>query len=89
MNLEASARLQTLCFLELPVVGTEEHGHIPDRSLQQIVDTNAEASSDVCHIAIMINAGEQTKTVDEQHFGISDGIFRCLCIPSHSPSLQL
>ena len=66
VDLETTTLLQTLSLLELLVVGTEEYGHIPDSSLQQIVDSHTKTASDIGHITIMINAGEQSEAVDDE-----------------------
>ena len=67
-NLEATTiGLQPLCLTEALIVGTEEYGHSPYRSLKDIVYSHAEATAHVCHLTIMVDAGEQSEAVDYEH----------------------
>ena len=65
-DLETTTLLQPLSLLELLVVGAEEHRHIPDGSLQQVMDAHTEAATHIGHIAITVDARQQTKAVDDE-----------------------
>ena len=66
-NLNATTTsLQRLRLTELLVVGTENNGDAPNGSLNGIVDTHTEATTDVGDGAIAVDAREQTKTIDDQ-----------------------
>ena len=71
MNLETTTLFQPLSLLEFLVVGAEEYRHIPDGSLQEVVDAHTKASTHIGHLTIVVDAGEQTEAVDNQHLGIS------------------
>ena len=69
-NLKATALLQGLSLLEPFIIGPEEHRHVPDGSLQEIMDADAEATTDISHITIMIDTRQQSKAIDDQHLSI-------------------
>lgn len=89
VNLTASTRRQKVSrLLETPVVRTENHRHVPYRRLKHIMYPDAETASDVCHIAISVNARKQSETVDYQAFRFTGGLFRSLSI-AYCIKLQL
>ena len=63
---QTTVLLQTLCLLELLVVRAEEHWYTPYGGLQQIMDAYTKTATDVCHIAIAINARQQSEAVDDE-----------------------
>ena len=65
-NLEATVFLQALSLLEPLVVRSEEHRYIPDSRFQQIMDANAETATDISHITIMVDARQETETIDDE-----------------------
>ena len=67
VHLEGSARGEESCGLaEALVVGTEDDRHSPHRGLQHIVDAYAEAATHIGHLAIAVDARQQTEAVDNQ-----------------------
>ena len=75
-----AARLELLCFLESLVVGSEDHGHSPYRSLRQVMDAHTESSTHIRHFTVVIDAAEQTETVDDKHLCIAHLFSRSLCV---------
>ena len=74
----ATTGFQGLCLIKLPVVGTEDDGHVPDGCLQRVVDAYSETASDICHIAIIVDAAQKTETVDNQRVGLGGFLARGL-----------
>ena len=65
----ATCSLQSLCLLELLVVWSKEHWHVPYASFEYVVNANTETSTHVSDVTIMIDARQQAKTVDNQYIG--------------------
>ena len=64
--LEASTTsLETLGFLELLILWTENDGLAPDSCLEGVVDADTKAASNVTYSGIAVDAAEQSKTIDD------------------------
>ena len=66
----SAAGLETLSLLEALVVRTKNDRHIPNGCLKGVVDAYSETSTHIGHICIMVDAGKQAETVDNQDVGV-------------------
>ena len=85
----ATSRLQVLCLLELFVIGTEDHRHIPYGSLQYIMNTHAKAATHVGDIGKVVDARQQTEAVDDEHLGISNSLVDSIILPRRCRQVQM
>ena len=81
-------RHQTLSLLEMLVVGPDNHGNIPHRGLQNVVNAHTEAATHIGNRTVMINRRKQSEAVDEQHIGRRNIGFGGLRIANHPPTFQ-
>ena len=72
-DLETTTLLQSLGLLELLVIGAKEYRHLPNGSLQQVMDSHTEATTHIRHIAIMIDARQQAEAIDDEDVRRGEG----------------